>query len=238
MTHEPVVQLHNVTKNFRGVTAVNNVSLSVAAGDVYGVLGPNGAGKTTTIAMILGLVAPTSGTIEVLGQSVTINTTNALQQVGSVVGDRPAYIPYVTGRQNVEYMAKLRQADLTRVDHVLHLMGLTAAADRYPDKYSTGMKQRLGLAMALVHRPQLLILDEPTNGMDPVGMREIRELIKYLAEQGITIIICSHLLPEIEQVCNRVAIFNQGQIVAEQALADLSTETLEEFYVRSVVGLA
>lgn len=218
---QPVIALDQVTKQFGDLVAVNEASLRVYPGDVYGVLGPNGAGKTTTMSMILSLVAPTAGNITVLGETVTTANNSVLRRVGALLGDQPAYFPYLTGRQNVAYMARLLGASPSRINEVLQAMGLHTAADRSPANYSTGMKQRLGLAMALVHEPEILILDEPTNGLDPTGRREIRDLITQLADRGLTIILCSHILAEVEQVCNRVAIFNRGKIVAEDTLAQL-----------------
>lgn len=221
----PAVKVEDIVKKYKSITAVNNISLEINKGDIYGILGPNGAGKTTVISMILGLVKPNSGSIEVLGQKINQGSNRALSHVGALVGDTPPFYPYMSGKENVEYMAKLFKMPPKKVDETLEFMGLSRAADRKPTQYSTGMKQRLGIAMAIVHEPEILILDEPTNGMDPGGMREIRTLIQELAKRGITVILCSHLLNEVEQVCNRVAIFKQGQIVAQGRIEDLMKNT-------------
>lgn len=225
MPMKPVITISHLTKHFKNLIAVNDVSMSINQGDVYGVLGPNGAGKTTTVSMMLGLVEATDGIIEILGDIVTPQNNSILKNVGSLIGARPAYFPYLTGRDNIQYVADMFGVSDNRVEEVLKFMGIADAANRMPDLYSTGMKQRLGIAMAIVHKPKLLILDEPTNGMDPPGMIEIRELIKDLAKQGITILLSSHLLHEVEQVCNRVAVFNKGKIVAEGTLKELQGDT-------------
>ncbi len=224
MNTKSIIHISNLTKTFKDIIAVDNVSLTVQEGDVYGVLGPNGAGKTTTVSMLLGLVEATKGEIEVFGKKVTTRNNEILKNVGALVGARPAYFPYLSGKENVEYIANMFGVPQPRVDEVMEFIGIADAGDRMPNKYSTGMKQRLGIAMAIVHKPKLLILDEPTNGMDPPGMREMRELIKTLAQQGITILLSSHLLHEVEQVCNRVAVFNKGKIVADGSMKELQGE--------------
>lgn len=221
MKHSAVIQVSGLTKRYKDVLAVNNVDMTVHSGDIYGVLGPNGAGKTTIISMILGLVHANHGTIHVLGGKVSPNQNSALKKVGALIGARPAYFPYLTARQNVAYIAHMFGVKSNRVEEVLEFMGIADAADRMPHLFSTGMKQRLGIAMAIVHNPKVLILDEPTNGMDPTGMREMRLLIKNLAHRGITILLCSHLLNEVEQICNRVAVFSKGSIVAEGTIQQL-----------------
>lgn len=221
MKHAHIISISHLTKHFKDLIAVNDVSMTIHEGDIYGVLGPNGAGKTTTISILLGLVEATRGTVEVLNTPVTPNNNSVLKNVGALIGARPAYFPYLTGYENVKYIADMFGVKEGRVQEVLRFMGIEEAADRLPNLYSTGMKQRLGIAMAIVHKPKLLILDEPTNGMDPPGMIEIRELIKDLAKQGITILLSSHLLHEIEQICNRVAVFNKGKVIAEGTIQEL-----------------
>jgi len=212
---EIVLQTYNLSKRFGDVVAVDGVSLSVRRGEVFGFLGPNGAGKTTTIGMMLGLIHPTAGRVEVLGQEVTPKRTAPLRQVGALVGT-PGLVPYLSGRDNLRLLARLHpEVDERRIDAVLEQVGLTEAADRKVKGYSTGMRQRLGLAAALLHRPQLLILDEPTNGLDPAGMREMRLLLRCLADEGMTVFLSSHLLHEVEQICDRVAVLNRGRVVAE-----------------------
>ena len=218
---ELVIKISNLSKSFKDTKAIDGISLSVNKGDVYGVLGANGAGKTTTISTVLGLIEADEGEVEVLGQRVSTGNNAILTNIGSLVGDGTAYFPYMTGRENMIYMANRFEVDHKRVDNILKFMGIYDARNRKPSLYSTGMKQRLGIAMAIIHDPEILILDEPTNGMDPAGMRDIRNLIKELANHGTTIVLCSHLLHEVEQVCNRVAIFNKGKIITEGNLENL-----------------
>ncbi|MHB1415631.1 MAG: ABC transporter ATP-binding protein [Chloroflexota bacterium] len=216
-----VLKTRNLSKRFNRVAAVNEVDLSVNQGEVFGFLGPNGAGKTTTIGMILGLIHPTAGQVEVFGERVTPGHTRPLRRVGSLVG-APGMVPHLSGRDNLSLLAGLPpKANKERVEEVLKQVGLTEAANRAFQNYSTGMKQRLGLAAALLHRPSLLILDEPTNGLDPAGMREVRELLRALAAEGITVFLSSHLLHEVEQVCDRVAVLKQGHVVAQGTVAQL-----------------
>ena len=211
----PVLRTFDLSKRFGDVVAVDHVNLHVEEGELFGFLGPNGAGKTTTIAMMLGLLSPTTGRVEILGEEVSPTRTAALRHVGALV-NTPGFYPYLSGRENLRLLARLYpDVDDRRVEEVLELVGLRAAAARKVKGYSTGMKQRLGLAAALLHRPRLLILDEPTNGLDPIGMRDMRELLRALADAGTTIFLSSHLLHEVEQICDRVAILNEGRIVAE-----------------------
>jgi ABC-2 type transport system ATP-binding protein len=201
------------------------VNLRVQQGEVFGFLGPNGAGKTTTIGMVLGLIHPTEGSITLFDQPVSPNQNRGLQQVGSLVG-APALMPYLTARENLQLVARLHpEVENGRIDAVLELVGLTQAAGRKVQGFSTGMKQRLGLGAALLHRPALIILDEPTNGLDPAGMREVRTLIRQLADDGITIFLSSHLLHEVEQVCDRIAVIRQGAIVAQGAVEELLSQS-------------
>ncbi len=219
-----ILETHDLSKRFGTVTAVANVNLHVQRGEVFGFLGPNGAGKTTTIGMILGLVHPSAGRISLLGQPITPSHNAALEQIGSLVG-APSLLPYLTARGNLQLLAKLHnEVDNGRIDEVLEQVGLTAAAERKVKGFSTGMKQRLGLAAALLHHPALIILDEPTNGLDPSGMREVRQLIRQLADSGTTIFLSSHLLHEVEQVCDRVAFIRQGSIVAEGTVEELLSQ--------------
>lgn len=216
-----ILQTHRLEKHFDKVKAVQGIDLRVRRGEVYGFLGPNGAGKTTTIGMLLGLIYPSGGTIELFGKPVDPNHTAPLHQVGALVGS-PALVPYLSARENLRTMARLFPGlPKGRIDEVLEWIGLKEAADRPAGKFSTGMKQRLGLGLALLNKPELLVLDEPTNGMDPGGMREIRLLLTGLAQQGMTIFLSSHLLHEVEQVCTRVAVLNKGKIVAEGEVSAL-----------------
>jgi len=221
VTHTAVLEVKDLRKRFGAVNAVDGISLSVRAGEVYGFLGPNGAGKTTTIGIVLGLIHATSGEVRLFGEAVSPAHNGALKRVGSLVG-APAIVPYLSARQNLGLLARLhRGIDDARVAEVLALVDLDQAADRTSGNFSTGMKQRLGLAMALLHRPELLILDEPTNGMDPAGMRDVRTLLRRLASEGMTVFLSSHLLHEVEQICDRVAVLRRGQIVAQGPVATL-----------------
>jgi ABC-2 type transport system ATP-binding protein len=224
MSTDAVIRTEGLKKHFRAVKAVDGVDLEVRRGEVFGFLGPNGAGKTTTIGMLLGLVHPTAGTVEILGRPVTLGQNGALRRVGALVGV-PGLYPYLSGRDNLRLLAQLLgRAGHQRVEQVLAQVGLVEAAGRKVSGYSTGMKQRLGLAAALLHRPQLLILDEPTNGLDPAGMRDVRELLRSLTADGTSVFLSSHLLHEVEQVCDRAAVLNQGRVVAMGAVGDLRGE--------------
>jgi ABC-type multidrug transport system ATPase subunit len=232
MQNDVVLQVHQLEKHYGDHRAVQGIDLCVRKGEIHGFLGPNGAGKTTTIGMILGLIYPSAGKIAVFGQPVTPGATRPLRRVGALVGS-PSLVPYLSARENLRLMARLfPHLPKQRVDEVLEWIGLTEAANRPAGKFSTGMKQRLGLGMALIDQPELLILDEPTNGMDPAGMREVRLLLASLAEQGITIFLSSHLLHEIEQVCTRVTVLNRGLIVAEGPVNELLGHSLGQPLVK------
>ena len=216
-----VIQTRGLTKYFGSVRAVDGVDLTVRRSEVFGFLGPNGSGKTTTIGMLLGLIHPTAGEAQLFGQAVSPEQTRPLRRVGSLVG-APGLIPYLSGRDNLQVLARLNaQVKNVQVDAVLARTGLSEASGRKVAGYSTGMKQRLGLAAALLHGPELLILDEPTNGLDPAGMREVRNLIGALAGQGVTVFLSSHLLHEVEQICDRVAVLNKGKVVAQGPVGEL-----------------
>jgi ABC-2 type transport system ATP-binding protein len=229
MSDTVALRLDNLTKTFglRGVIrkkrieAVKNVNLEVHAGQVYGFLGPNGAGKTTSIRMMLDLILPTQGNVYIYGQHVR-QRHEVLRRVGAIV-EGATFYGFLTGRKNLEVLARTaNHYDTRRIDALLEQVGLAGRAHQRVKGYSTGMKQRLGLAAALLSDPDLLILDEPTNGLDPAGMHEIRQFIRELADKhGKTVFLSSHLLGEIEQVCDRVAIINLGQIVREGAVQDL-----------------
>jgi ABC-2 type transport system ATP-binding protein len=216
---EPL-EVRGLVKRYGSLTAVAGVDITVRAGDVYGYLGPNGAGKTTSLRMMLGLIRPTAGTVRLFGRDPQ-ETVRALDGVAGFV-EAPTFYPYLTGRRNLELLAAFDGGGARgRIDRALDAVEL---ADRAGDRvggYSHGMRQRLGIAAALLRDPRLLLLDEPTTGLDPAGMRDMRVLIKRLAGDGITIVLSSHLLAEVEDVCNRVAIVRTGKIVYEGALADL-----------------
>jgi ABC-2 type transport system ATP-binding protein len=215
-----------LTKQFRGgQLAVDGIDLAVPAGSVYGFLGPNGSGKTTTIRMLLGLIQPTAGSHDVLGLPMPDGQADALPLVGSLV-EGPAFYPHLSGRANLARMdAADRTANRTtmngRIDRALDRVGLLGAADKRYRAYSLGMKQRLGIATSLLRQRELVILDEPTNGLDPQGTREVRGLIREIAADGTTVFVSSHLLAEVEQVCTHVGVMRTGKLVYQGPLADL-----------------
>jgi ABC-2 type transport system ATP-binding protein len=208
-------------KRYKEVLAVDHIDLNVGSGDVYGFLGPNGAGKTTTLRMCLGLIMPSEGNVELFGRDPMHAGAAALEGVAGFV-EAPRFYPYLTGRKNLELLAALDGGGArARIDEVLDVVELAPRGKHRVGGYSHGMRQRLGIAAALLRRPRLLILDEPTTGLDPAGMRDMRALIRRLAEQGITVLLSSHQLPEVQELCDRVAIVDRGRVVYEGALADL-----------------
>jgi len=217
---QPPVEIRGLVKRYGELTAVDDVDLTVNAGDVYGYLGPNGAGKTTCLRMMLGLIRPTAGSVRLFGRD-PMESVRALQGVAGFV-EAPTFYPYLSGRRNLELLAAFDgDGAAARIDQSLETVELSdRAADRVSG-YSHGMRQRLGIAAALVRAPRLLLLDEPTTGLDPGGMRDMRLLIRRLAGEGITIVLSSHLLAEVEDICNRVAIVRSGSIVYEGEIADL-----------------
>jgi ABC-2 type transport system ATP-binding protein len=217
---ETTIRTEELTKRFGDRVAVDRINLEVRSGEIFGFLGPNGAGKTTTIGMLLGLVRPTSGRAFVLGYDIQKETAAALREVGAMI-EAPAFYPYLSGRDNLRVLARAAGLPDRRVDEVLEQVDLSGRArDRF-GAYSQGMKQRLGIAAALLHHPRLIMLDEPTNGLDPAGQLEIRNLVRSLAGSGRTVFLCSHLLHEVEQICQRVAILKQGRIIAQGEVATL-----------------
>jgi ABC-type multidrug transport system ATPase subunit len=222
-----VVRTRGLTKRFGSVLAVDAIDLDVVEGDVYGFLGANGSGKTTTVRMLLGLVLATSGEVELLGKRMPKAASTVLPRVGTLV-EGPAAYGHLTGRANLELfdaMGSGRRGRRARVDDVLERVGLAVAGDRAVKGYSLGMRQRLGLAGALLRRPRLLVLDEPTNGLDPQGIREMRELLLDLNEDGTTIFLSSHLLAEVEQMCTRVGVLDRGRLVVQNRLSLLRAPT-------------
>ncbi|MEV1020214.1 ABC transporter ATP-binding protein [Streptomyces sp. NPDC050264] len=223
----PVIETRELTKRYRGgQPAVDRLSLTVPEGAVFGFLGPNGSGKTTTIRMLMGLIEPTAGTAQVLGRPMPRATRAVLPHVGALI-EGPALYGFLNGRDNLlRYDAADPTADprtrKARVAEALDRVGLTAAAAKKAKAYSLGMKQRLGLAAALLQPRRLLVLDEPTNGLDPQGMREIRTLVRELASDGTTIFLSSHLLDEIEQVCTHAAVMTQGRLITQGPVAELA----------------
>jgi ABC-2 type transport system ATP-binding protein len=224
-TGEPVIRTEQLTKRYGELTAVDSLDLQVWAGEVYGLLGPNGAGKTTTILMLLGLSEPTSGQARVLGLDPSRKPLEVKRRVG-YLPDNAGFYGEMSGRANLRYTARLNrlssQVTEPRIQSLLDQVGLAEVADRRVDTYSRGMRQRLGIADALVKDPQVLILDEPTVGIDPQGVTEILALIRGLAEQrGIAVLLSSHLLSQVQSVCDRVGIFSLGRLVAQGTVADL-----------------
>ncbi|WP_329208422.1 ABC transporter ATP-binding protein [Streptomyces sp. NBC_00683] len=226
----PVIETRGLTKRYRGgQLAVDGLDLSVPGGSVFGFLGPNGSGKTTTIRMLMGLIDPTSGTAHVLGRSMPAASRTVLPQVGALI-EGPALYGFLSGRDNLRrYDSVDPSADprtrRARVEGALDRVGLGAAAGKKAKAYSLGMKQRLGLAAALLQPRRLLVLDEPTNGLDPQGMREIRSLIRELAAEGTTVFLSSHLLDEIEQVCTHAAVMARGRLLTQGPVAELAAGT-------------
>ncbi|MBG9914680.1 ABC transporter ATP-binding protein [Bacillus sonorensis] len=216
-----IVATKNITKKFGKHTSVSGLEMKIEKGQIYGFLGPNGAGKTTTIRMLLGLVKPTDGVIELFGQDIRTNRLQILQRVGSLV-ESPSYYGHLTGRENLEVIRRIRDLPETRIAEVLKIVRLTKVADRLAKEYSLGMKQRLGIAAALLSKPDLLVLDEPTNGLDPAGIHEIRELIKELPHQyGMTVLVSSHLLSEIDQMATQVGIIMNGKLMFQDNIEAL-----------------
>jgi ABC-2 type transport system ATP-binding protein len=215
------VKARGLVKRYKEVLAVDHVDLNVRAGDVYGFLGPNGAGKTTTLRMALGLIGPTEGTVELFGRDPLREGARALDGVAGFV-EAPRFYPYMTGRKNLEMLAALDgEGASERIEEVLEIVELAPRGKHKVGGYSHGMRQRLGIAAALLRRPRLLILDEPATGLDPAGMRDMRALIRRLAGEGMTVLLSSHQLPEVQELCDRVAIVDRGKVVYEGALADL-----------------
>jgi ABC-type multidrug transport system ATPase subunit len=210
-----------LTKRYGDVKVVDELDLTVERGELYGFLGPNGAGKTTTIRMALGLIAPSGGEVDLLGERMSLRgRPSSLARTGAMI-EEPAFYKFLSGRRNLEVFAKAGgsredvRRRLGRIDEMLETVGLTSAANKRVKAYSQGMRQRLGLAAAMLGKPEILVLDEPTNGLDPSGMREIRQLLKRLTDGGTTVFVSSHLLAEVEAVCDRVGVLSRGRLVAE-----------------------
>ena len=219
---EPVLSAEHLTKRFGDRVAVSDVSFEVRAGEVFGFLGPNGAGKTTTIRMLVGLARPDRGRVRIRGLDLARDFTRAMAHVGCIV-EAPDLYPYLTGRENLLHFARmLPDGAAGRIPELARLVALTDRLDEKVSTYSLGMRQRLGIAQALLGAPDLLILDEPANGLDPAGIREIRRLVRALsAERGIAVFVSSHLLAEVEQTCDRVAIIHRGRTLATGAVGEL-----------------
>ena len=221
---EVILSIKNLSKSFGKRKAVNNLSFDIREGEIFGFLGPNGAGKSTAIRSMLSLIKPDEGDIEVFGKSVKKNKNSALQGVGALV-ERPDFYEYLSAHRNLSLLAIMDNVSRKRIDEVLEIVGLTDRGDDKVKEYSQGMKQRLGIAQALLSNPKLLILDEPTNGLDPRGMKEVRDLIRKLSQEGITILLSSHILHEVEQVCTTMAIINLGKLIKIGRVHDLLNES-------------
>jgi ABC-2 type transport system ATP-binding protein len=233
---EPVLEVRDFTKKFGGFVAVEDLSFAVWRGDVYGFLGPNGSGKSTTIRAILGLVKPTSGEIRVFGRPV--GGPEGREGMAGFV-DAPGFYGYLSARDNLKLLAAAdKRKKESPLERVLQTVGLSERARDRVKTYSTGMKQRLAIAAALLREPEFLILDEPTNGLDPGGMRDVRALIRRLADEGLTIFLSSHLLAEVEQLCDRVAVIGRGRLLAEGTLAEIVRGANGHLSYRLVVGNA
>jgi ABC-2 type transport system ATP-binding protein len=216
--HDTVVQTHELTKRYGDRLAADRVSMTVRRGEVYGFLGPNGAGKTTTLRMILGLIRPSSGSARVLGSPA--GTAEVTARVGALV-EGPGFYPYLSGRDNLRVMARYRHLPETAAEEALERVGLAGRGGDKFKSYSLGMKQRLGVASALMGDPDLVVLDEPTNGLDPAGMVEMRRLITRLAAGGQTVLLSSHLLDEVQEICDRVGVINNGVLLMESTVSEL-----------------
>ncbi|GBG09170.1 bacitracin ABC transporter ATP-binding protein [Paenibacillus agaridevorans] len=222
---EWIIETRGLGKRYKGRYAVSNLNLQIAKGEIYGFLGPNGAGKTTTIRMLLGLIKPSGGSIRIFGRPLEKDRLSILRKVGSLV-EYPSNYGHLTAVQNLEAIRRIIGVPASRIDEVLAIVGLTKEAKRPVKGYSLGMKQRLGIASALLGNPELLILDEPTNGLDPSGILEIRELIKEMPRQyGITVLISSHLLSEVEQMASVVGIIRRGELVFQDTINSLRTQS-------------
>ncbi len=215
-----VLEVRGLTKRYGKRVVLDGLSLTLERGQVLGMLGPNGAGKTTALCALLGLVRPDEGEIRVLGIDARQRACEALRHVGALV-ESPTFYPYLTGEENLRILALLRAVSFRRISEVLELVGLAEHARQRVGTYSLGMRQRLAIAAAVLHEPALLVLDEPTNGLDPQGIVEVRELVRTLAAGGQTILLCSHALAEVQQMCTHVLVLVQGRTVVSGALAEL-----------------
>jgi ABC-2 type transport system ATP-binding protein len=226
-----VVETDALSKRFGDRVAVDSVDLRIRRGAAFGYLGPNGAGKTTLIRMLLGLTNPTGGSVRLLGRPMPQERAQALARVGAIV-EEPRFYSFLTGRENLEIVAAAREREAHgRIDGALARVGLAARANDRVDKYSTGMRQRLGVARCLLGDPELLLLDEPMNGLDPAGMEEFRELMAEFVAEGRTVVLSSHLLDEVEKTCDEIAIVDQGRIVAQGSLDELTGGSVQTLLV-------
>lgn len=227
-----VLELKNVSKTFGRRKVIDDISLEVKEGEIYGFLGPNGSGKTTTIKMILSLISLDSGTIIVNGYDTQKQFEKAMECIGAIV-ENPDMYKYMSGIDNLKLHARIRNVDKKRIDEVLELVELKDRAKEKVGKYSLGMKQRLGLALTLLHKPKVLILDEPTNGLDPAGIKKLRDILKQISHQeGVAVFISSHILSEMQLMCDKVAVLNNGKIVKIENIANAQEEKVEQLEIR------
>jgi ABC-2 type transport system ATP-binding protein len=234
MSGAPPVEARGLVKRYGDIVAVDHVDLDVDRADVFGYLGPNGAGKTTSLRMLLGLIRPTEGTARLFGRDPLVEGAKALEGVAGFV-EGPRFYPYLSGLRNLKLLADYDEpVSGSRIDEVLELVELRDRAKDRVGGYSHGMRQRLGIAASLLRQPQLLLLDEPTTGLDPAGMRDMRDLVRTLAGEGITILLSSHLLSEVEELCNRVAIIRKGSVIYQGALRDLLDTAVTKYRLRAV----
>ncbi|MBK7980687.1 MAG: ABC transporter ATP-binding protein [Ignavibacteriae bacterium] len=234
MNSEKVIEITGLTKKFKNLTAVNNLNLNVYKGDVFGFLGPNGAGKSTTIRMLLTLFKPTSGKIKIFGKDLIQQRKEILAKVGAIV-EKPDFYLYLTAYKNLEILGKMSGISISKknIMEILELVGLDKRYNSKVKTFSHGMKQRLGIAQTLLHNPELIILDEPTTGLDPQGMKEIRDLIIFLSkEKGKTIFLSSHILREIELIANRMVIINKGQNIIEGEVKQLLNDNEQDVEIK------
>lgn len=229
-----IVATDNLSKEYDGVYRVQELDIRIKEGDIYGFLGPNGAGKSTTMKMLLGLVKPTSGTIEIMGKPFNEkNLRDILASVGSLI-ESPSYYGHLTGRENMEIIRRLLDLPKKNIEEAVHIVRMENQMEKKVKNYSLGMKQRLGIAMALARFPKLLILDEPTNGLDPAGIEEMRGLIKMLPKQyGMTVMISSHILSEIDQMATVVGIINQGCLIFQERMSVLDMQREPQIILRT-----
>ena len=227
-----VLELKNVSKSFGKRNIINNLSLKVEAGQIYGFLGANGTGKTTTIKMIVHLLSKDSGKIYINGIDIDKDYEKAMKYVGAIV-ENPDLYSYLTGRENLELFAKIRNVDKKSVEDAIKIVGLEGRIDEKVKNYSLGMKQRLGIAVSIMHKPKLLILDEPTNGLDPAGIKELRKMLEKLShDSGTAVFVSSHLLSEMEILCDKVAIINEGKIVRVGNVKDIEKGSNNEYVIK------
>ena len=229
-----IIATENLSKEYDGVYRVQDLDIRVKEGDIYGFLGPNGAGKSTTMKMLLGLVKPTSGTIEIMGKLFNEkNRKGILQSVGSLI-EAPSYYGHLTGHENMELIRRLLDLPQKNIDEAIHIVRLENQMNKKVKNYSLGMKQRLGIAMALAREPKLLILDEPTNGLDPAGIEEMRGLIKTLpSKYGMTVMISSHILSEIDQMATIIGIINQGSLIFQERMSVLDEQRKPQILLKT-----